>query len=471
MITNQPVLPNAQLSLRSADYLAPTTHSECVLHTPGPIATRAKVFSRRSMSRVMLPALALLVSCETKANVPSSTPYADIVAKAIPKIEAQTGLTFKTPPKLEKRSKPEVRTFLMKQLTDPKAKELLAGQASVYRGLGLIPDTLDVGALLQRLLEEQIVGYYDPATKVLYVVDGTATVLLTQTITHELVHALQDQYVRIDSIQGSTDDADRQEAAQAVLEGQAVYAQLAADPNAGPMLSMPGGWDRIRDSMKEAQTGMPVFSSAPRVIREGLLFPYLGGADFARRFILHRKSAELLTDLPISTKQILNDNAYFNQPRDTPTQVTLPAPRTGKVTYSNTMGEFETRLALVTHLKDETVARNAASGVDGDRVAVIKTPDGEVVVWASVWDSAIDAADFFDAMSSVVSKRYEVGAWDGPAGSVEKRFNIPGTDKRPARVATLQVITVSGRPVVVYMDGTAKAGVGIMDVKAIAISH
>ena len=195
-------------------------------------------------------ALTLCSACDKKASVDSGSPYADIVSKAIPKIEQQTGLKFKTTPKLAKRTKAEVREFLMKQLTDPKAKTLLAGQSALYRGLGLIPDTLDVGALLQRLLEEQIVGYYDPGTKVLYVVDGTSDVLITQTITHELVHALQDQYVKIDSIQGNIDDSDRQSASQAILEGQAVFVQLAADPNAGPMLSMPGGWDRVRDMIR-----------------------------------------------------------------------------------------------------------------------------------------------------------------------------------------------------------------------------
>ncbi len=283
--------------------------------------SKHKTFAHTFVS--LLAGVAVFAACDKKAVVSSDTPYADIVSKAIPKIEQQIGLNFKTPPKLQKRTKAEVREFLMKQLTDPKAKTLLAGQTALYRGLGLIPDTLDVGALLQRLLEEQIIGYYDPGTKVLYVVDGTSQVLLTQTITHELVHALQDQYVKIDSIQGNVDDSDRQSASQAVLEGQAVFVQLAVDPNAGPMLSMPGGWDRIRDVIKDGQTGMPVFSSAPRIIREGLLFPYIGGADFTRRFILKRKPAELLTDLPVSTRQILNDDAYFNTPRTTPNVVQL----------------------------------------------------------------------------------------------------------------------------------------------------
>ena len=300
--------------------------------------------TRTSLTRAAtLGVLCVAAACNKSAD--ANAPYADIVSDAIPKLEQVVGLKFKSPPKLERRTKAEVREFLMKQLTDPKARELLNGQAAVYRGLGLIPDTLNVPDLLQRLLEEQIIGYYDPGSKVLYVVDGSPKVLLTQTVTHELVHALQDQYVKVDSIQGSVDDADRQSAAQAVLEGQAVYAQLAVDPTAGPMLRMPGGWDRIRDVIKEGQTGMPVFSSAPRVIREGLLFPYIGGADFARRFIQQRKPAELLTDLPISTKQILDQDAYFRN-RDTTKKVTLPAPSVGTVTYLQHHGRIRNATSI-----------------------------------------------------------------------------------------------------------------------------
>lgn len=437
--------------------------SKILRHTNPP---RPKRLVQRAS--IALAGATLLVACQNKV-VDADAPFADIVADAIPKLEKAIGLTFKSPPRLERRTKAEVRTFLMKQLTDPKSRELLNGQAAVYRGLGLIPDTLDVPDLLQRLLEEQIVGYYDPATKVLYVVDSTPKVLLTQTITHELVHALQDQYVKIDSIQGNVEDADRQSAAQSVLEGQAVYVQLAVDPNAGPMLRMPGGWDRIRDVIKDGQVGMPVFNSAPRVIREGLLFPYLGGADFTRRFVQERKPAELLTDLPTSTRQILNHESYFGK-RDTALRVTLPPPNGGSITYQNTMGEFETRLALLHHLKDELLARRAASGVDGDRVAVIKTPSGEAVVWASVWDSTIEAAEFYAHWSQAIAKRYKVGAWDGPPGSTEKRFNIPAEGTRAARIALLKLVNVSGRPVVVYVDGPAAAGAALINTAAITVS-
>jgi len=383
--------------------------------------------------------------------------YAALVAKYVPRIEETVGLPFKTPPKLETKSKAEVAAFVRKQLESARGQAQVAGQESVYRLLGMIPDTLQLGALLQRLLEEQIVGYYDPATKVLYVVDGAPEALLEQTVSHELVHALQDQYVRIDSIQEATDAADRQVAAQAVLEGQAVFVQLRVDGGAGPMLKMPGGWDRIRDQIRDGSVGMPVFASAPRSVREGLLFPYLGGADFVRRFIAQRPEKELLGDLPVSTRQILSDAAYFtaDSARVRPVSVTLPAPKAGTVTFTNEMGEFETRLALGQYQRNEEDVRRAAGGLAGDRFAVIRTAAGDALVWATAWDSPVDGADFLDVMGDTARRRYGLGRQDPVPGATTRRYDVPASAKRGARTVTLALEQVDGRAVVVYMDTPA----------------
>lgn len=417
--------------------------------------------------------LTTLAACGEK-KPKGEGPYADLVAEFVPKIEQETGLPFKTPPKIESRTRDEVGKFVRQQLESERARKQLAGQEAAYKLLGSIPDTMNLLALLQKLLEEQIVGYYDPATKVLYVVDGAAPALLRQTVSHELVHALQDQYVKIDSVQAQVDDADRQSAAQSVLEGQAVFLQLRMDPNAGPMLKMPGGWDRIRDAMKDAQTGMPVFSAAPRSVREGLLFPYLGGADFVRRFIEKRPEKELLQDLPISTKQILNDAAYFTESkatRDVPVTVTLPAPRTGTVVYSNSFGEFETRLLLVQHLKDEALARRGAGGGDGDKFAVIRTPEGDALVWATAWDSAVDAADFLDLMGDAARRRYELARIAFPGGATSRQYDVPAKGTRPARTVSLKLEQVNGQPVVIYMDTPAKIGTTLIDLAGITVAR
>ncbi len=436
-------------------------------------AIRSASTRRRACLFGACVSLTVLVACggETPAG---DGPYAELVAEFVPKIEKETGVLFKSPPTIESRTRDEVAKFVRQQLESERARTQLAGQESAYKLLGMVPDTMNLLALLQKLLEEQIVGYYDPATKVLYVVDGAAPALLRQTVSHELVHALQDQYVKIDSVQAQVDNADRQSAAQAVLEGQAVFLQLRMDPNASPMLKMPGGWDRIRDAMKDAQTGMPVFSAAPRVVREGLLFPYLGGADFVRRFIEKRPEKELLLDLPISTKQILNDAAYFTDSkatRDVPVTVTLPAPRTGTVVYSNSFGEFETRLLLVQHLKDEALARRGASGGDGDKFAVVRTASGDAIVWATAWDSAVDAADFLDLMGDAARRRYELARIEFPGGATTRQYDVPAKGTRPARTVTLKVEQVSGQPVVIYMDTPAKIGTALIDLAGITVDR
>lgn len=419
-------------------------------------------------------------ACESAPAVGDS-PYAKTLGRAIPKVEEATGLTFKTTPVLETRSKEEVREFVLKQLTSERAKTMLAGQEGVYKRLGLIPDSVDVGDLLQRLLEEQIVGYYDPKTKVLYVVEGGRPDLVDVTITHELVHALQDQYINIDSIQGAVDNADRQVSAQAVLEGQAVYAQLVASLGATGMRL--GGWERARLAMRDGQSGMPIFSSAPMIIRESLLFPYTGGADFVHRFSLRRPTAELLGDMPVSTRQLLNDDSYFGAEEDSliassarpvPVLVTLPEPARGTVTFSNVFGEFETRLILYEYVRNEVQAGRAARGLAGDRYSYITLPSGNALVWASVWDNTIEAAEFVTAFNAWLKQRYpkigtrdaddaEFVRWGVAADTVRNTFD--------ARSVTVRVEQRDGRALVVIVDAPLGQADGLIDPSRITLDN
>ncbi|MFL5468124.1 MAG: hypothetical protein ACJ79N_13740, partial [Gemmatimonadaceae bacterium] len=197
--------------------------------------------------------LVLVSACESQKPTYEG-PYGAEVAAAVPMIEKAVGLKFKTPPKVETRSKEQVREFVIKQFTDSLASHDIAGQEAAYKRLGMIPDTLKLQPFLTGLLEEQIVGYYDPKTKVLYVVDGSPKDMASLTITHELVHALQDQYISLDSVQKIRDDNDRLSAAPAVFEGQAVYEQISIMLGGTNIaINLPGGWERIREMIRENQ--------------------------------------------------------------------------------------------------------------------------------------------------------------------------------------------------------------------------
>jgi hypothetical protein len=380
-----------------------------------------------------------------RRDVPGDGPYAREVAEAMPRIEASTGLKFKRTPKVEARSKEEVRAFLLRQFNAAKSSQSLAGEEAAEKLLGLIPESMDLRAFLMRVLDEQIVGYYDPTVKTLYVVQGADEQLVGITITHELIHALQDQYVNLDSIEKATVDADRAAAAQAVMEGQAMFEQMSIMLGGADNIALRvGGRDRMREMIRERMSAMPVMASAPMVIQESLLFPYVSGADFVQRFKQQRGMANPLSDLPVSTEQILHTRAYFGTSRDVPSTVTLPAPRGAAKVYENDIGEFGTRLFLYQHLGDQNTASRAAAGWDGDRYMVLQGAGGRGIVWASAWDSALEAAEFSDALIRATARR--TGAPERRAAEGGATFGAKG------RTVSILPRTIGDRALVIYSD-------------------
>ena len=412
-------------------------------------------------------ALLLLVgaaACRERASsVQYDGPYAKEVRDAIPRIEQASGLRFKRPPTVEARSRDQVRAFLERKFEEDKpAKELLA-QGAAYKRLGLLPDTMDVRATMLDLLGEQIVGFYDPDTKVLYVVEGSAPEMLTTIITHELVHALQDQYVALDSIQRLTGDNDRAMAAQAVIEGMAVYDQMQAMLGGGDIASrLPGGWDRIRETIRDQSATMPQFASAPLLLQETLLFPYLSGAEFVRRLDALGDSA-ILRRMPQSTEQVLHAAAY-DAPADPPTRVILPAPRVGTTAYENNLGEFETRLFVYQHLRDLGIAARAAKGWDGDRYVHVTTPGGDGIAWVVVFDSPFDAGEFFDAVDQVIMRR-EPRARPGAQRETDRSYTGGGRTRR------VVAADVQGRPAVMYVDMPAGTSTDVVDLGRVRLEE
>jgi hypothetical protein len=406
--------------------------------------------SRRAAALAGLSAALLLVAgCRgerTAAAAGYEGPFADEVREAIPKIERVSRVPFRTPPKVEARSSAEVRAFLERQFEEENTANELTGQSAAYKRLGLIDDTLDVRRLLLDLLTEQIVGFYDPDTKVLYVVESAPPDMRKTIIEHELIHALQDQYVDLDSLRTLTHgNNDLASAVQAVTEGQAVYEQLEANLGLGDIAArLPGGWDRVRTEIRRNSTNMPLFSTAPLLFQETLLFPYLSGAEFVRRAKLADSLPVAEMRLPVSTEQVMHAEAYAGEP-DAPTRLELPPPAAGDVVYQNNLGEFETRLLLYAWSRDQAAAVRGAAGWDGDRYVLFRTPDGDAIAWLTLWDTAVDAGEFFDVMNDALARRFR-DLRSESLGAHERRYTGGG------RAMRMTASEVQGRPAVLFVD-------------------
>lgn len=414
----------------------------------------------------LIVALALLatVACGGDRSNAIEGPYARQVARAIPQIERASGMQFKTPPRLEQRTRDEVRTYLEQRFAEDLPPEELSAMERVYKRFGLLPEEMDLGQFMLDLLTEQVAGYYDPREDVLYVVEGGDEALIGVTINHELVHALQDQYFDLDSMQRARDDNDRAVAGQAVIEGQATLEQILTMIGGNNLAAaLPGGWERVRQMIRDMQGAMPVFASAPTLLQETLLFPYLTGAEFMRTFKQERPGALPWDQMPTSTEQLLHGDRYFGT-RDEPTVVTLPAPATGRTVFHNNLGEFETRLLLYEHLRDQASAVRGAAGWDGDRYALIETPRGDALAWVTVWDSAVDAGEFYDLFDAALVKRFP-DLRPGASTGDTRTYSVRG------RSLLLGASEVGGRPVVVFTDVPQGISPRLIDVSRVTLQE
>ncbi|MFQ5551692.1 MAG: hypothetical protein ACE5FJ_10695, partial [Gemmatimonadales bacterium] len=171
----------------------------------------------------------------------------------MPKVEVATGLEFLEEPGIAIRSREQVRNYLLNRLSTTIPPDELAGFQTSYRLFGLLPDTLELNDLLIRLYTEQVVGYYDPDSTTLYVVDRSDPLQVSLVLAHELVHALQDQYTDVDSLLSILRESDRAAAAQAVLEGQATLASIKVMLPETDISQFSGFWEQARQTVAQNQ--------------------------------------------------------------------------------------------------------------------------------------------------------------------------------------------------------------------------
>ena len=189
----------------------------------------------------------------------------------------------------------------------------MRGLETAYRLFGLLPDTLDLRRLLLDLYTEQVAGYYDPDSATLFGVAGADRSQLRLVLAHEMVHALQGQYLPLDSILKSTASNDRLTAAQSILEGQATLASIEVLAPGQGVTRTPQFWDLYRDQVRQQQSADAGVRARPAGGAGGADLPLprrrrvhaLVGAPTARRTPLPYGPR-----MPVSTEQILHPDRY-----------------------------------------------------------------------------------------------------------------------------------------------------------------
>ena len=372
-------------------------------------------------------------------EAPATSNSAERIARRIEKqVSDLRGLRFVSPTKIGVYSRDELRARVEKEMASEMPAAKLEGYRRAMVKLGLIAPDLNLGKLMIDLLEEQIGGFYDPESKELYLIrvaedDEKGRKLNDVIMSHELVHALQDQHFDLAKKLGATDDdEDRMTAYKSVVEGDATLAMMLFEAPGGSTEQIGVGLRmlpvRTKAFVKLMQmakrmgvddmggsglpVGMDTLAKTPAVVADGLLFSYLGGARFC--WALHEEAGGMkgidkaLASPPLSTEQILHPEKYWKTP-DWPTKVMLPALDDlldgYTVIHEDTLGE----LHVGTWLMEGGIESpdKVHSGWDGDRYALYAVDDEpDVLVASSVWDTEADAREFYAASVAILARRH-----------------------------------------------------------------
>jgi hypothetical protein len=103
----------------------------------------------------------------------------------------------------------------------------------------------------------------------------------------------------------------------------------------------------------------------------------------------------------------------------------------------------------------------AATGWDGDRYVLFNTAGGQGLVWATVWDSAVEAGEFYDIADQAIQKRFST---KGTPGKLSKSYSAAG------RSVQLSTTEIGGRPVVIFVDVPAGASTNVLDIGKVRLN-
>jgi hypothetical protein len=285
---------------------------------------------------------------------------------------------------------------------------------------GLIPADFQLQAFVLDLLTEQAAGYYDPKQQQFFIADWLPEAVQEPVIAHELVHALQDQYYHLQAnFDLVKDQSDLTLARKALVEGDAVAVMFVY------MLEPLGlKLDQLPDMQALIQTGaalmgdqFQVYTKAPLILRQQLIFPYAQGLTFVKAALAQggwATLAQVYAQPPLSTEQILHPEKYFTATPELPSTVNLHIAQEAlagpwTMVKRDVLGEFLLSVILQQFLPEDE-ARRSAAGWRGDRYELWQRQDDSrsLLVCVTDWDTPAEATEFLHSYQKLLAVKYPV---------------------------------------------------------------
>src|SRR5919197_2346540 len=237
-------------------------------------------------------------------------------------------------------------------------------------------------------------------------------------LTHEFVHALQDQHFDLLKMMTARPFSfDREEAAFAVVEGDAVSVERRVEQGEA--------WSRktLEEVAREEDERYSLYRRGvgalfPPLLTETFIFRYRDGLRFVEAMRRARPPVRLddvFARPPTSSEQVLHPEKYLSneQPREVSVDAGGFADEGWSLSASTPLGEVGVRGLLMAGVPTEE-ARRAAAGWGGDRAFLFEREGrAPLFVWKTAWDTGRDEQEFFRAYNALLAGRASAAS---PAG-------------------------------------------------------
>ena len=341
-----------------------------------------------------------------------------IATAALKQAEEIRGLKRKKSVPCKLHNKEQVKSYLLHVINTKVPKEKLDAEEFIYKVLGLIPESFSYKEGILDLYLSQLGGYYDPEKDHFVMAAWIPEYLQNTVAVHELTHALQDQYFNLDNYLDNEDrTSDQLLARSAVVEGDATAVMLDYTRRLvgqGPISSV----NSVQSVMLQNVLGASLVGAqagVPESLSLLIIFPYTSGLRFAHTLLMKKKGYSILDsalkDPPNTTEEILHPELHLSGDKSyvdiTDSELNdAVIDNAWKSTYSDTLGEFIISMIIGTQSSDRPKAALAAAGWGGDRVAIFEKDGSKKLVWITKWDTDKDTTEFYEAMTSLLHKRF-----------------------------------------------------------------
>jgi hypothetical protein len=297
-----------------------------------------------------------------------------------------------------------------KEIADVLGTDDLKALSGLAVAGGMLPEGTDLAALAVSFAAVTAGATYSPLDKQVLLVSERGGPRDTGLLTHEFVHALQDQHFDLLRMMLARPFSfDREEAAFALVEGDAVSVERRVMRGEAwvrrPLEEVAREEDERFSSYRK---GIGAFF--PPLLTETFIFRYRDGLRFVETLRRARPAVDLnevFRRPPVSSEQVLHPEKYLagETPREVEADVRAFADEGWRLTATTPLGEIGARGLLMAGVAGEE-AKRAAAGWGGDRSFVFEREGrAPLFVWKTVWDTTRDAQEFFRAYNEMLRQR------------------------------------------------------------------